>query len=217
MLDNLWIIPAFPLLGVVLNAFLGYRLGRRFVNIVGPGVVGLAFVAAAIAVWQLVGLPADERTVNLTLFTWIPVGDFQVNVSLLLDPLSAVMILVVTGVGFLIHVYSVGYMADDESYARYFTYLNLFMFSMLILVLGQQLPAALRGLGAGGHLLLPADRLLVHAQERCRRRQEGLHRQPHRRLRLCPGRHAHLRRLRHARLQRRSSPSAEHLLERRDL
>ena len=135
MLENLWIIPAFPLLGVVLNAFLGYRLGRRFVNIVGPGVVGLSFVAALIAFWQLAGLPADERVINVTLFTWIPVGDFQVNAALLLDPLSAVMILVVTGVGFLIHVYSVGYMADDESYARYFTYLNLFTFSMLTLVL----------------------------------------------------------------------------------
>ena len=115
-----------------------------------------------IAVWQLVGLPADERIINLKLFTWIPVGDFQVDAALLLDPLSAVMILVVTGVGFLIHVYSVGYMADDESYARYFTYLNLFMFSMLILVLGQQLPATVCGLGTGRPLLVSADRLLVH-------------------------------------------------------
>ena len=135
MLDNLWIIPAFPLLGVALNAFLGYRLGRRFVNIVGPAVIGLSFVAAAIAVWQLVTLPAAERAVNQSLFTWIAVGDFRVEAALLLDPLSAVMILIVTGVGFLIHVYSVGYMAHDESYARYFTYLNLFMFSMLTLVL----------------------------------------------------------------------------------
>ena len=135
MLDYLWIIPAFPLLGVLLNTFLGYRLGRRFVAVVGPGVVGLAFVAAAIAVWQLIGLPSDERTITQTLYSWIAVGNFQVNVSMLLDPLSAVMILVVTGVGFLIHIYSAGYMADDASYARYFTYLNLFTFSMLILVL----------------------------------------------------------------------------------
>lgn len=135
MLDNLWIIPALPLLGVILNVFLGYRLGRRFVNIVGPAVVGLSFVAAAGATWQLVDLPAAQRSVEQSLFTWIPVGDFQVQAALLLDPLSAVMILVVTGVGFLIHVYSVGYMAHDESYARYFAYLNLFMFSMLTLVL----------------------------------------------------------------------------------
>jgi NADH-quinone oxidoreductase subunit L len=135
LLDYLWIIPVLPLLGVVLNLFLGYRLGRRFVNIVGPGVVGLAFVASLLAVVQLLGLPAEERSKDLALFSWIPVGDFQVSAALLLDPLSAVMILVVTGVGFVIHVYSAGYMADDTSYARYFTYLNLFTFSMLTLVL----------------------------------------------------------------------------------
>ena len=157
MLDNLWIIPALPLLGVALNALLGYRMGRRFVNIVGPGVVGLAFVAAAVAVWQLVGLPAGERIINLKLFTWIPVRDFQVDVALLLDPLSAIMILVVTGVGFLIHVYSVGYMADDESYARYFTYLNLFMFSMLTLALANNFLLLYAGwelVGACSYLLI---------------------------------------------------------------
>jgi len=135
VLNYLWLVPVLPLVGVVLNAFLGYRLGRRFVNVVGPGVVGLSFLAAVAVVWELVGLPADERSFNLLLFSWIPVGDFQVNAGLLLDPLSAVMILVVSGVGFLIHVYSVGYMGHDESYARFFTYLNLFMFSMLTLVL----------------------------------------------------------------------------------
>jgi len=135
VLDYIWIIPALPLVGVILNLFLGYRLGRRFVHVVGSGVVGLAFLAAVAAWLALLDLPAAERHVVQNLFTWLPVGDLRVEAALLLDPLSTVMILVVTGVGFLIHVYSTGYMAHDESYARFFAYLNLFTASMLILVL----------------------------------------------------------------------------------
>jgi NADH-quinone oxidoreductase subunit L len=135
MLEFVWLVPILPLLGAVINAFLGYRLGRRVVGIVACGVVGLAFVVGVLVTLGLTALPPDERLFVQPLFTWVAAGDFAVRWALQVDPLSAVMILIVTGVGFLIHVYSVGYMADDPSYARFFTYLNLFVASMLVLVL----------------------------------------------------------------------------------
>ncbi len=142
MLTLIWLIPALPLAGALFNALVGRRLGRSVIAAVAVGSITLAFVVAAAAFATLLGLPPDARSVHQTLYTWIQVGtsqvttgNFQVTVSFLLDPLSAVMILVVTGVGALIHLYSVGYMADDEGYARFFTYLNLFAFSMLVLVL----------------------------------------------------------------------------------
>ncbi len=134
-LPLLWIIPALPLAAVLLNLLLGDRLGRRGTSWLGCGAVGLAFAFAVRAVLRLAALPADARSLTETAWTWIRVGDFTANVSFLLDPLSAVMALVVTGVGFLIHVYSVGYMAHDPSFRRFFLYLNLFMFAMLTLVL----------------------------------------------------------------------------------
>jgi len=135
MLQYIWLIPVLPLMGVLINAFFGYRLGRRMVGIIASSVVGLAFLVS-LGVWAgLSALPAGERSVTQTLFTWIAAGSFNVRLSYLVDPLSVVMLLVVTGVGCVIHVYSIGYMADDAGYARYFAYLNLFVFSMLTLVL----------------------------------------------------------------------------------
>src|SRR5512138_787711 len=131
----LWIIPALPLAAVALNLLIGDRLGRRGTSWLACGSVGLAFLAAIRAVAALAGHPAEERAIVETAWTWMRVGDFSVDVSFLIDPLSAVMALVVTGVGFLIHVYSTGYMAEDPSYRRFFLYLNLFMFAMLTLVL----------------------------------------------------------------------------------
>jgi len=134
-LPLLWIIPALPLGAVALNLLLGDRLGRRGTAWLACGSVGLAFVAAVRAVARLATLPADVRALTETTYTWMKVGDFSVDVAFLLDPLSAVMVLVVSGVGFLIHVYSTGYMAHDPSFRRFFLYLNLFMFAMLTLVL----------------------------------------------------------------------------------
>ncbi len=134
-LPYLSLIPALPLAGVALSLLLGDRLGKRGTAWLACGVVGLAFALALRAVLALAALPEAERALQETVFTWIRVGDFKVDVAFLLDPLSAVMVLVVTGVGFLIHVYSAGYMAHDESFRRFFLYLNLFMFSMLMLVL----------------------------------------------------------------------------------
>jgi NADH-quinone oxidoreductase subunit L len=122
---------------VLANGLLGRHLGRRFVSIVGPGVVALAFVAGVLSFLDLLALPAANRTVVVSLWDWITVGDFRAGMSLLADPLSLLMVLVVTGVGGLIHFYSVGYMEheDDRLYARFFTFLNLFIVSMLVLVL----------------------------------------------------------------------------------
>ncbi|HUF93838.1 MAG TPA: NADH-quinone oxidoreductase subunit L [Candidatus Limnocylindria bacterium] len=122
-----WLIPAFPLAGALLNIFLGRITGRRAHWIAVPAVAA-SFVAAC-AVF------AGGEAFTATLFAWIVAGDFTTSVTAYVDPLTAVMLLVVTGVGFLIHVYSIGYMHDDPGYARFFAYLNLFVFSMTMLVL----------------------------------------------------------------------------------
>jgi NADH-quinone oxidoreductase subunit L len=129
------LIPALPLAAVALNLLLGDRLGKRGTAWLACGAVGASFLLAVRAVLQLASLPADGRAIHERIYTWMRVGDFSADVAFLLDPLSAVMVLVVTGVGFLIHVYSVGYMSHDHSFRRFFMYLNLFMFAMLTLVL----------------------------------------------------------------------------------
>lgn len=129
-----WLVLLFPLLGVIVNGFFGKRLGRRGVSLVGPGVVLASFLVALIPLLGLLQSPGEFES-HSRLFTWIAVGKFQVEASLLLDPLSLVMVLVVSGVGFVIHVYSTSYMAQDARFARFFTLLNLFVFSMLTLVL----------------------------------------------------------------------------------
>jgi len=132
-LGFLWLVPALPLLGAILNGSL--RLPRRAVSAIGAGSVGLSFAVAFGCFASLLSSPPEERFFVQTLFSWVDSGDLSVAVRLGLDPLSALMMLVVTGVGFLIHVYSTGYMGHEKSYARYFSYLNLFTFSMLMLVL----------------------------------------------------------------------------------
>jgi len=134
-LPLLWIIPALPLAAVLLNLLIGDRLGKAGTTVLACGSVIVAFGFALRAVLHLAGLPEGERHVVEACWTWMRVGDFSADVSFLLDPLSAVMVLVVTGVGSLIHVYATGYMSHDPSFRRFFLYLNLFMFAMLTLVL----------------------------------------------------------------------------------
>jgi NADH-quinone oxidoreductase subunit L len=152
----LWLIPALPLLGVGLNLAFGARAGRSFVSVVAPGVVGGAFAVSLIAFAKLLALPAGTALFD-RVYPWITAGSLQLDVAFRVDALSAVMILVVTGVGFLIHVYSIGYMGDDTDYPRYFTYLNLFTFSMLLLVLADNLPLLFvgwEGVGLCSYLLI---------------------------------------------------------------
>jgi NADH-quinone oxidoreductase subunit L len=134
MLDFAWLILLFPLLGVLINGFFGRRIGKKWVGQIACGTVGLSFLMGVAVFFSLL-LGSEEHGQTVTLFSWITVGDFQIEAALLVDQLSTVMTLVVTGVGFLIHAYSIGYMAEDERYARFFTLLNLFIFSMLTLVL----------------------------------------------------------------------------------
>jgi NADH-quinone oxidoreductase subunit L len=125
-----WLIPACPLLGALLNILFGRQIGRRAHWIAVPALAA-SFVAACVVfagVWR-------GQLVTTTLFRWVVAGEFESAVNAHVDALSAVMLLVVTGVGFLIHVYSIGYMHEDPGYARYFAYLNLFVFSMTMLVL----------------------------------------------------------------------------------
>jgi len=135
MLNSLWLVPIWPLLGFLINGFFGRRIGKGTVGVIACGSVGLSLLASLVAVVELLALPHEARRVTQILAPWIGAGNFQADWGLLLDPLSAVMILVVSGVGFLIHVYSIGYMHEDPDYPRFFTYMNLFTFSMLMLVL----------------------------------------------------------------------------------
>ncbi len=135
MLEHFWILILFPLSGAILNGIFGKRFSARTTAWLSCLASGSSFFISLLAFWKFAQLPSDQRMVTHHLFTWIQSGDFVAEFSLLLDPLSMVMILIVTGVGFLIHIYSVEYMAGDEGYYRYFAYLNLFIFMMSLLVL----------------------------------------------------------------------------------
>ena len=129
-MSTVWLVPAFPLAGALLNIFFGRLTGRRAHWIAVPALAGSFLASCAVA-----GRAWSSGASSTTLFTWIVAGDFVTGVTAYVDSLTAVMLLVVTGVGFLIHLYSAGYMHDDPGYARYFAYLNLFVFSMTMLVL----------------------------------------------------------------------------------
>ncbi len=158
--NYLWLIPALPLLGVLINltlgATLGQRAGRGLVSLVAPGMVIAAFGVSVTAFATLLGLPEGTALLD-NVYPWISAGSLHLDVAFRVDALSAVMILVVTGVGSLIHIYSVGYMAHEPDLARYFTYLNLFTFSMLVLVLADNLPLLFvgwEGVGLCSYLLI---------------------------------------------------------------
>ena len=158
MLGSLWLIPIVCLAGAGLNLVLGaLRTRKPIVTVVGVGSVAASTVATYVALWQYVHQPLD--VVVERYFTWISAGSVTVNASFQLDPLSAVMLAFVTFVGLLIHIYSIGYMhsESDAGYARYFGFLNLFMFSMLLLVLGSNLPLMFigwEGVGLCSYLLI---------------------------------------------------------------
>jgi NADH-quinone oxidoreductase subunit L len=166
-LDHIWLIPMFPLAGAVLMFFLGRRLSNAAVSAICVGSVAISFVFALGAFFQLLGMPEVQRVAEKILFEWVPagpfhmtsgaIGNFTADWGFLLDPLSAVMILVVTGVGLLIHIYSTGYMANEGGFYRFFGYLNLFMFSMLMLVLANNLLLLFvgwEGVGTCSYLLI---------------------------------------------------------------
>ena len=152
----LWLVPLIPLAIATCNLFLGRRIGR-LAGILAAGAVALSFVFSLVLVVDLLGLPPDARVRITHFFDWISVGRFSVGADLRLDVLSAVMILVVTGIGLLIHVYAIGYMDGDPRYGRFFAYLNLFVFFMLLLVLADNyllLYVGWEGVGLCSYLLI---------------------------------------------------------------
>ena len=161
ILDHLWIILALPLLGSAINGIIGGWLGRRWTNsavsAVALGSVALSFLCVLEGVREFAALAADQIPVAHGYFTWMIAGPFRADFALQVDQLTVVMLLLVTGVGLLVHIFSVGYMAHDAGYCRFFAYLNLFVFFMLTLVLGANLLVTFvgwEGVGLCSYLLI---------------------------------------------------------------
>ena len=137
MVELVWLIPALPLVGFLVLVLAGPKLGEPWAGWLATAMVGASFVVSCVVFAGLAG--GDEDVVTQTLFTWVPVGDLSVDVGFYLDHLSGAMMLFITGVAALIHLYSIGYMHGDPKFSKFFLYLNLFVFSMLVLVLGDNL------------------------------------------------------------------------------
>ena len=158
----LGLIVLFPLLGGLINGIFGSKLPKPLVDYIAVGAVFASFFVSLLSVAQMIGPNMDwaagaQQVFTYTAYEWIYAGDLAIDIAFMLDPLSAVMVLVVTGVGFLIHLYSTGYMADDPGKWRYFAYLNFFIFAMLLLVLGKNLIVTFigwEGVGACSYLLI---------------------------------------------------------------
>ncbi|MSO52485.1 MAG: NADH-quinone oxidoreductase subunit L, partial [Acidobacteria bacterium] len=153
------LIPLLPFAGFLVNATMGRRLPKAVTGGLASAVMVLSFLLAVMQVWSLAAMPPESRQINQTLFTWITAGDFSLDLALRLDALSAVMILVITGIGSLIHIYSTAYMHEetDEAFGRFFSYLNLFCFFMLMLVLGSNVLVMFvgwEGVGLCSYLLI---------------------------------------------------------------
>jgi NADH-quinone oxidoreductase subunit L len=155
------LIPFFPLAGFLFNATIGRRLSKNISGLVATGAMGLSFGVSAAAVWRLLQLEpvGGVRAFEDTVFTWISSGGLEIPLTFRLDPLAALMILIVSGIGALIHLYSTAYMHDetDSEFARYFSYLNLFAAFMLVLVLGANFPVMFigwEGVGLCSYLLI---------------------------------------------------------------
>ena len=138
-MQNLWLAPALPFASFLILALVGTRLPRWLVATLGAGSVGLAALVSLSIASKFITSPPPGHEFTQTLWSWVRVGNFQPNIALYLDPLALMMLLVVTVVGFFIHLYSTQYMQDDPRYARFFSYMNLFVGSMLMLVLGDNL------------------------------------------------------------------------------
>jgi NADH-quinone oxidoreductase subunit L len=152
MLNWIWLVPVFPLAGFLLIGLLDKKLSKG-----AAGGIGTLSIAASFAVAVATFFSLPESPVTVTLFHWFSAGNLSVDVSFLIDPLSSIMLLIVTGVGLLIHIYSIGYMHEDEAFRRFFAYLNLFVFFMLLLVLGSNyivLFTGWEGVGLCSYLLI---------------------------------------------------------------
>lgn len=134
MIKLIALVPLFPLLGFIINGFFGKKISKGLSGSIASVAILASFIVSVLAFIELQGSTQKENVINV--FSWINSGNLQIPFEFLYDPLSSLFLLIITGIGFLIHVYSVGYMHDDEGFSRFFTYLNLFVFFMLLLVLG---------------------------------------------------------------------------------
>jgi NADH-quinone oxidoreductase subunit L len=157
MLDAVWLIPALPLAGFLIILVFGRRLGEPKAGYLATLLTAASFVVTVGVFFDLLSKPVDERSHVVTIFSWLPVGSLQVDLAFLADPLSIAMALFVTGVSALIHLYAIGYMHGDPKFSKFFVYLNLFVFSMLMLVLGENLVVTFlgwEGVGTCSYLLI---------------------------------------------------------------
>ena len=157
MVELVWLIPALPLFGFLVLLVAGRKLGEPLAGWFATLMCGGAFAASVVVFAGLLGMDAEERRFQQVLFDWLPVGSLKVELGFLVDPLSVTMALFITGVGALIHLYSIGYMHGDRDYSKFFLYLNLFAFSMLMLVLGNNLLVTFlgwEGVGACSYFLI---------------------------------------------------------------
>ena len=157
MTDMLWLLPAFPLFGALVIMVLGRRLGEPKSGWLAAAMPFASFIVAVSVYFDLLSRDEEDRHQVVRLFSWIPVGELQIDVALLADPLSVTMALFITGIGSLIHLYAIGYMHGDPKFSKFFLYLNLFVFSMLMLVLGENLLVTFlgwEGVGACSYFLI---------------------------------------------------------------
>ena len=157
MTDMLWLLPAFPLFGALVIMVLGRRLGEPKSGWLAAAMPFASFIVAVSVYFDLLSRDEEDRHQVVRLFSWIPVGELQIDVALLADPLSITMALFITGIGSLIHLYAIGYMHGDPKFSKFFLYLNLFVFSMLMLVLGENLLVTFlgwEGVGACSYFLI---------------------------------------------------------------
>jgi NADH-quinone oxidoreductase subunit L len=158
MIQYIYLAVLLPLIGFLINGVFGSRIkNEKIIGAIGSGSIGLAFVVVAASFFQTLSLPVDQRQTIVKLFNWLNVGSLNVGFSFQVDQLSLVMGMIVTGVGFLIHIYSIGYMHGDKSFWRFFAYLNLFIFAMMNLILGDNfvlLFLGWEGVGLCSYLLI---------------------------------------------------------------
>src|SRR3972149_2784939 len=153
----IWLIPVVPLVGSLVVGLMGRRMQRGLVTGIACAAASLSLLLSLMAFVSLLQMPAEGRLLRSSLGSWIASGDFSVSFGFLLDPLSAIMALVVCGVGLLIHIYSIGYMGEDRDYHRFFSLLNLFLAEMLVLVLADNyllLFLGWEGVGLCSYLLI---------------------------------------------------------------
>ncbi|MEY3700687.1 MAG: NADH-quinone oxidoreductase subunit [Actinomycetota bacterium] len=157
MTNALWLLPAFPLIGALVLMVFGRQLGEPRSGWFAAAMPIASFLVTVSVYFDLLSRPSEERHEVVTLFSWIPVGALHIDVALLADPLSITMALFITGIGSLIHLYAIGYMHGDPKFSKFFLYLNMFVFSMLMLVLGENLLVTFlgwEGVGACSYFLI---------------------------------------------------------------